>query len=34
MAGLFRVRCLNSLVTQTGIVEETKVRHSGDVQAK
>ncbi|WP_246705173.1 DUF932 domain-containing protein [Rhizobium sp. RM] len=34
MAGLFRVRCLNSLVTQTGIVEETKVRHSGDVHGK
>ncbi|MDO3445474.1 DUF932 domain-containing protein [Agrobacterium sp. V1] len=34
MAGLFRVRCLNSLVTQTGTVEEVKVRHSGDVQAK
>ena len=34
MAGLFRVRCLNSLVTQTGKVEEIKVRHSGDVQAK
>jgi len=34
MAGLFRVRCLNSLVTQTGTIEETKVRHSGDVQGK
>lgn len=34
MAGLFRVRCLNSLVTQTGTIEEIKVRHSGDVQAK
>lgn len=34
MAGLFRVRCLNSLVAQTGTVEEIKVRHSGDVQAK
>lgn len=34
MAGLFRIRCLNSLVAQTGTVEEIKVRHSGDVQAK
>ncbi|MCD2175955.1 DUF932 domain-containing protein [Rhizobium sp. C4] len=34
MAGLFRIRCLNSLVTQTGKIEEIKVRHSGDVQAK
>lgn len=34
MAGLFRVRCLNSLVTQTGKIEEIKVRHSGDVQSK
>lgn len=34
MAGLFRVRCLNSLVAQTGKLEEIKVRHSGDVQGK
>lgn len=34
MAGLFRVRCLNSLVTQTRTIEEIKVRHSGDVQVK
>ena len=34
MAGLFRIRCLNSLVAQTGTIEEIKVRHSGDVQAK
>lgn len=34
MAGLFRVRCLNSLVTQTGTIEEIKIRHSGDVQGK
>lgn len=34
MAGLFRVRCLNSLVTQTGTLEEIKVRHSGDVKHK
>ncbi|SOC81758.1 protein of unknown function [Ensifer adhaerens] len=34
MAGLFRIRCLNSLVAETGKIEEIKVRHSGDVQAK
>lgn len=34
MAGLFRIRCMNSLVAQTGTVEEIKVRHSGDVQGK
>lgn len=34
MAGLFRVRCLNSLVTQTGTIDAIKVRHSGDVQHK
>lgn len=34
MAGLFRVRCLNSLVTQTGTIDAIKVRHSGDVGAK
>jgi hypothetical protein len=34
MAGLFRIRCKNSLVTQTGTVESVKVRHSGDVNAK
>lgn len=34
MAGLFRIRCLNSLVAQTGEVESVKVRHSGDVAAK
>jgi hypothetical protein len=30
MAGLFRIRCLNSLVTQTGTIDAIKVRHSGD----
>ena len=30
MAGLFRIRCKNSLVTQTGTLESVKVRHSGD----
>lgn len=34
MAGLFRIRCLNSLVTQTGTIDAIKVRHSGDVAAK
>lgn len=34
MAGLFRIRCLNSLVAQTGTVDTVKVRHSGDVQGK
>jgi hypothetical protein len=34
MAGLFRIRCLNSLVAQVGTVESTKVKHSGDVQNK
>jgi hypothetical protein len=33
MAGLFRIRCLNSLVAQTATLESTKVRHSGDVAA-
>lgn len=34
MAGLFRIRCLNSLVTQTGTIDAIKVRHSGDVAGK
>ncbi|WP_320188458.1 DUF932 domain-containing protein (plasmid) [Agrobacterium rosae] len=34
LAGLFRVRCLNSLVSQTGTIDSVKVRHSGDVGAK
>lgn len=34
MAGLFRIRCLNSLVAQTGTVDSVKVRHSGDVAGK
>jgi Domain of unknown function (DUF932) len=32
LAGLFRIRCLNSLVTQTGTIDSIKVRHSGDVK--
>lgn len=34
MAGLFRIRCMNSLVAQTATIDSIKVRHSGDVQAK
>lgn len=34
MAGLFRVRCLNSLVAQCGTIDSVKVRHSGDVGSK
>lgn len=34
MAGLFRIRCMNSLVTQTGTIDAIKVRHSGDVAGK
>lgn len=34
MAGLFRIRCLNSLVAQTATLDSVKVRHSGDVRAK
>jgi hypothetical protein len=34
MAGLFRIACLNSLVTQTGTIDSVKVRHSGDVAGK
>jgi hypothetical protein len=34
MAGLFRIRCLNSLVAQTSTLDSVKVRHSGDVRHK
>lgn len=34
MAGMFRIRCLNSLVAQTSTIDSVKVRHSGDVGAK
>ncbi len=34
MAGLFRIRCLNSMVTQTGTIDTVKIRHSGDVMSK
>jgi len=30
MAGLFRIACLNSLVSQVGTIDSVKVRHSGD----
>jgi len=33
MAGLFRVRCMNSLVALLSTLESIKVRHSGDVAA-
>lgn len=34
MAGLFRIRCLNSLVAQTATIDSVKVRHSGDAIGK
>lgn len=34
LAGLFRICCLNSLVTQTGAIDAIKVRHSGNVATK
>jgi len=34
MAGLFKIQCLNSLVSQTATLDTVKVRHSGDVQTK
>ncbi len=34
MGGLFRVACLNSLVTQTATIDAIKVRHSGDATGK
>ena len=34
MAGLFRIRCLNSLMAQITTVESIKVRHSGDALQK
>jgi hypothetical protein len=30
MAGLFRIRCLNSLVAKTADIDSVKIRHSGD----
>jgi hypothetical protein len=34
LAGLFRIRCLNSLVAQIATVDSIKVRHSGDALEK
>lgn len=34
MAGMFRIRCMNSLVSQTSTLDSVKVRHSGDVAGK
>jgi hypothetical protein len=34
MAGLFRIRCLNSLVARIATIDSIKVRHSGDALAK
>jgi len=34
MAGMFRIRCSNSLVAHTSTLESARVRHSGDVQTK
>ena len=34
MAGMFRIRCMNSLVSQTSTVDTIKVRHSGDAIGK
>ena len=34
MAGLFRIRCLNSLVAQIATIDSIKVRHSGDALEK
>jgi hypothetical protein len=33
-AGLFRIACLNSMVSQVGTIDSVKVRHSGDVMNK
>jgi len=34
LAGLFRIACMNSLVSQTSTIDTVKVRHSGDVMGK
>jgi len=34
LAGMFKILCMNSLVSQTGDMESLRVRHSGDVQNK
>ena len=33
-AGLFRIACLNSMVSQVGTIDSVKVRHTGDVMNK
>jgi len=33
-AGLFRIACLNSMVSQIGTIDSVKVRHTGDVMNK
>jgi hypothetical protein len=33
-AGLFRIACLNSMVSQVGDIDSVKVRHTGDVMGK
>src|SRR4029077_19817430 len=33
-AGLFRIACLNSMVSQVGTIDSVKVRHTGDVMGK
>lgn len=34
LAGLYRIACMNSLVTKSATIEEVKIRHSGDVMNK
>jgi len=34
LAGMFKILCMNSLVSQTADMESLRVRHSGDVQSK
>lgn len=34
LGGLFRIACLNSMVSQTDTIDVVKVKHSGDVQSK
>jgi hypothetical protein len=34
MAGMFRIRCANSLVSQTSTIDQVNVRHSGDAVGK
>jgi hypothetical protein len=34
MAGLFRIRCLNSMVARIATIDSIKVRHSGDALQK